>query len=198
MTSSPLWWGDWGSLTRMRDPDAARSPRWLFRIARLRVSVGFVVAPVAFLLADPTYWSIAMGACVAACGEAIRVWAAGHVRKSEEVTSSGPYRFTRHPLYLGSGIVGVGFVSAAASTPVTVIVLGYLAVMMSIAITVEEAGLRHKFGSTYDGYASGKLEPSARAFSLEQAVRNGEHRALLGFVASIGLLGLKAWFGSKV
>jgi len=182
----------------MVDLNASRSSRWLFRIARLRVTLGFVVAPVAFLLADPTYSSVVMGGLVSACGEALRLWAAGHVRKSEEVTSSGPYRFTRHPLYLGSGIVGVGFVIAAASLSVAVVVLGYLAVMLWVAITVEEAALREKFGSAYDGYASGTLEASSRPFSLEQAVRNGEHRALLGYVASLGLLSLKVWLGSIV
>ena len=182
----------------MVDPNASRPSRWLLRIARLRVTLGFVVAPVAFLLADPTYSSIAMGGVVGACGVALRLWAAGHIRKSKEVTSSGPYRFTRHPLYLGSGIVGVGFVIAAASLSVAVVVLGYLAVMLWVAITVEEAALREKFGSAYDGYASGTLEASSRPFSLEQAVRNGEHRALLGYVASLGLLSLKVWLGSIV
>jgi protein-S-isoprenylcysteine O-methyltransferase Ste14 len=182
----------------MADLTASRSNRWLFRIARLRVTLGFVMAPVAFLLADPTYSSIALGGLVGAGGEALRVWAAGHVRKSEEVTSSGPYRFTRHPLYVGSGIVGVGFAVAAASLVVAALVLGYLAVVLWVAITVEEAALRDKFGSTYDGYASGTREASSRPFSLEQAVRNGEHRALLGFIASLGLLSLKVWFGSSV
>jgi hypothetical protein len=182
----------------MLDLDANRTLRWLFRIARVRVSLGFLVAAIAFLLADPTCLTVAVGSAVGGCGEAIRVWAAGHLRKSEEVTSSGPYRLTRHPLYLGSCIVGIGFVIAAANMVVAVAVLGYLALMFWVAITLEEATLRDKFGSTYDGYASGRLESSRRAFSLEQAVRNGEHQALLGFAASLALLSLKVWFGSVV
>jgi len=49
---------------------------------------------------------------VAACGELLRLWAAGHLEKSREVTTSGPYRFTRHPLYMGSTLIGIG------STPI--------------------------------------------------------------------------------
>ena len=41
-------------------------------------------------------------------GECLRLWAAGHLEKSKEVTRSGPYRHTRHPLYLGSSIIGIG------------------------------------------------------------------------------------------
>ena len=76
------------------------------RFARYRVRLGFAGAAVALILATPTPASLALGAAVASIGEAIRIWAAGHLDKGREVTSSGPYRFTRHPLYLGSSIIG--------------------------------------------------------------------------------------------
>ena len=196
MTSSAPCYDVWGQV--VLDLDGDRSLRWLFRIARVRVSLGFLVALLAFFLADPTPSSLIVGGLVGLCGEAVRVWAAGHLRKGEEVTSSGPYRFMRHPLYIGSWIVGVGFVTAAASVAVAGLVLGYLGLTFWVAITLEEATLRDKFGSTYDGYASGVLEPSSRAFSVDQAIRNGEHEALVGFVAVLFLLGLKVWFGSIV
>ena len=179
----------------MRERD--RSLGGLQRVARLRVTLGFVAAALALWYATPVWESIVRGAIVAALGEALRVWAAGHIRKGEEVTTSGPYRLTRHPLYLGSCIMGVGFVVAASSLAVAAIVGGYLVVTLGVAVTIEEAALRHAFGGEYDRYAAGVAVASDRKFSLAQAVRNGEHRTLLGFAAVLGILSLKAWaYGS--
>ena len=86
--------------------------RW---IARYRVRMGFVAALAAFWLARPTRDSLAVGALVAAAGELIRIWAAGHLEKGREVTMSGPYRLTRHPLYLGSGLIAAGLAIASSS-----------------------------------------------------------------------------------
>lgn len=175
----------------------AESPTRLERIGRLRVTLGFVVAAIAFWFATPSWAALGAGAAVAGVGEAVRLWAAGHLRKSQEVTVSGPYRFTRHPLYLGSFVMGVGFVVASANGVVTTIVLGYLAVMFWVAITLEEALLRRKFGNDYDRYARGQIDPteaSLRRFSFSLARHNGEGRTLLGLAASLGLLGLKVWF----
>ena len=65
------------------------------RIARRRVPLGFAAASVALIFARPTWATWLLGLAVALVGEAFRVWAAGHVEKSREVTQSGPYRWTR-------------------------------------------------------------------------------------------------------
>jgi len=77
-------------------------------LARLRVALGFVMGALVLVLARPSQATVAVGMTLAACGEAIRFWAAGHLQKSREVTVSGPYRWTAHPLYLGSTIMGIG------------------------------------------------------------------------------------------
>src|SRR4029450_9628308 len=84
-------------------------------LARRRVPLGFVVAVAAVVLARPTWDSWRVGLLVAAFGEAIRVWAAGHLEKSREVTRSGPYRLIRHPLYGGSTVIAAGVVIASRS-----------------------------------------------------------------------------------
>ena len=61
------------------------------RLARWRVPLGYVLAIAAFWLASPTARSLAIGAIVGAIGEAFRMWAAGHLEKGREVTTSGPY-----------------------------------------------------------------------------------------------------------
>ena len=180
----------------MLDLDARPDLRRLFLIARWRVSLGFVVAALVFWLARPTWASLTAGGLVAAVGEAVRVWASGHLVKSAEVTRSGPYRLTRHPLYGGSLVIGIGFVVAAADVVVAVVVLVYLAVMLFVAIRLEEATLRDAFGDEYDRYAAGRLAASDRRFSLARALGNGEHEALLGFVAALAILAFKTYLGA--
>jgi protein-S-isoprenylcysteine O-methyltransferase Ste14 len=162
------------------------------RIARWRVPAGFVTAALVLWLAQPTMYSLGIGAAIAGFGELLRIWAAGHVEKSREVTRSGPYRFTRHPLYVGSSVIGIGIAVACASAIVAAIVLGYLAVTIAAAIRAEEAHLREKFGPEYDAYARGEAEPVDRAFSVARAGRNREHQAVLGLIAALAVLALKA------
>jgi protein-S-isoprenylcysteine O-methyltransferase Ste14 len=161
-------------------------------IARRRVPIGFAAGAAALWLAAPTPRSLAAGAIVAAAGEAIRIWAAGHLEKGREVTSSGPYRFTRHPLYLGSSIIGAGLAIAASSAIVAALVIGYLAVTLSAAISTEEAHLTEKFGGAYPAYRAGQNEAVTRRFSASRAVRNREYRALAGLAGVLALLAWKA------
>ncbi len=162
--------------------------RWL---ARRRVAIGFIAAAAALILAQPSARSLLTGACIAVAGEAIRVWAAGHLEKSREVTSSGPYRFTRHPLYVGSTVMGIGLAVASRSLTVAVLVGIYLLVTLTAAIRSEESFLRQQFGSSYDAYANGTLPTVTRRFSVRRAVRNREYRAVTGLAGVFGLLALK-------
>ena len=95
-------------------------------LARRRVALGFVCGAAVAYLAQPTWRSLAAGAAVALSGQAIRLWAAGHLEKSREVTTSGPYRFTRHPLYAGSSMMALGVAVGCRSVVVAVMVLLYL------------------------------------------------------------------------
>jgi protein-S-isoprenylcysteine O-methyltransferase Ste14 len=160
-------------------------------LARIRVGVGFVLAAVVLWLARPSLPSLLLGAAVAAVGESLRIWAAGHVEKSREITRSGPYRWTRHPLYLGSSIIGAGIAIASARWPVALIVAAYLGTTITAAIRTEEAHLREKFGAEYDAYASSAAPPMARSFSVARALQNREHHTVAGIVAALALLALK-------
>ena len=163
------------------------------RLARLRVPAGFVLGLLALWLAQPTPASLAIGGIVAAVGELIRLWAAGHLEKGREVTSSGPYSFTRHPLYLGSTVMGVGLAIAAWSPAVATVVVVYLAVTLTAAMRTEEAHLTEKFGAAYPDYRSGRLETVARPFSLARAMKNREYRAVIGLAIAFVILAWKAF-----
>jgi protein-S-isoprenylcysteine O-methyltransferase Ste14 len=161
-------------------------------LARYRVRIGFIAALLAFGLAHPTPRSIMLGAMVMCVGEAVRIWAAGHLEKGREVTASGPYRLTRHPLYVGSTIIGLGFAIASGSVIVFVLVVLYLASTIGAAIRREESHLTEKFGSAYPEYREGRTSDDARRFSVQRVGRNREYRAVFGLLAALALLAWKA------
>ncbi|MGE0813617.1 MAG: isoprenylcysteine carboxylmethyltransferase family protein [Vicinamibacterales bacterium] len=163
-------------------------------LARYRVALGGVTAAATVWLARPTATSLAAGALVAAVGAALRLWAAGHVEKSLEVTSSGPYRYLRHPLYAGSSLVGLGIALAAWHPWLGLAIVAYLGTTLPAAIRAEESHLRDKFGAAYDQYAARQAPASTRAFSWERAWRNREHHALAGLAAGLCVLGIKVWY----
>jgi protein-S-isoprenylcysteine O-methyltransferase Ste14 len=164
----------------------------LRRIARLRVTIGFVCGVLAIWLAHPTRASLVAGGAVALVGEAIRLWAAGHLEKGREVTSSGPYAFTRHPLYLGSTVIGIGLGYASASVVVAVMVVAYLAITLTAAVRTEEAHLTDKFGAAYPEYRAGRTDGAPRRFSPARAMRNREYRAVLGLLLVLAVFAWKA------
>ena len=172
----------------MLDFDAAPRLRMLFYVARRRVVLGFGVAVVSFIFATPTGNSLVSGVPIAVVGEAIRIWASGHLVKGKEVTTSGPYAWVRHPLYVGSSIMGLGFVITASSWLVAAVVCCYLIVMIPAAVLLEEATLRASFGDVHARYVAGLSLPMAKRFSFERVLENREHHALAGFAASFVLL----------
>jgi hypothetical protein len=163
-------------------------------LARRRVPLGFICAAIVFWLATPTRRTLAAGALVMAIGEALRIWAAGHLNKSREVTASGPYRWFAHPLYVGSSVIGAGVAIASGSRAAALIVAAYLFVTLTAAIRNEEAFLRRTFGERYDRYRRAGEVDAARRFSVSQAIVNREYRAVSGLVAALLLLVLKATY----
>jgi protein-S-isoprenylcysteine O-methyltransferase Ste14 len=166
-------------------------------LARWRVPLGFVCGAAVLLLAKPTPRSLAIGGTIAAVGEAFRVWAAGHLEKGSEVTRSGPYRLTRHPLYVGSAIIGAGMGIAAARLSVTLLVAAYVATTLVAAIRHEEANMRASFGDQYQAYLESRARPIDRRFSLRRARKNREHRTIAGLMLMAAMFAAKAAFGSR-
>jgi protein-S-isoprenylcysteine O-methyltransferase Ste14 len=182
-------------------PPTAGADTWVRRLARARVPLGFASGVAVLWFAQPKPMLLEIGLPIAVVGESLRVWAAGHLEKSREVTQSGPYRLFRHPLYVGSSIMGVGLAVAAGSLIVTLLVLTYLIATLSAAVRTEEAFLRSRFGGDYDAYRDGRnrstTTPAAqRRFSLARAMRNKEYRAIAGLAIAAGLLLAKWWMSA--
>lgn len=162
------------------------------QLARWRVPLGFLMAIVTLAAARPTRASLLLGLWIALVGEGVRVWAAGHLEKSREVTRSGPYRFTGHPLYVGSSVIALGVVIAANSLLLAVVVGVYMTSTLVAAVRTEEAFLHETFGETYHRYRNATDEPMVRRFSLARVMRNREYRAIVGLAGGFALLALRA------
>jgi len=119
--------------------------------ARIRVPLGFIFAAVFVVFARPNVLTLSVGSGIAVVGLLIRAWASGHIRKAEQLAVSGPYGFTRNPLYLGSFVLGVGFTVAAG---VWWLALVFCALFIGIylpVMRVEAEDMRNIFGGGFDG-----------------------------------------------
>jgi protein-S-isoprenylcysteine O-methyltransferase Ste14 len=172
----------------------------LVMLGRLRVPLGFVAGAVVLWLAQPTAITLASGAAIALGGEALRLWASGHLNKAREVTVSGPYRWFAHPLYVGSSIMGLGLAVASNSVGAAGLIALYLVSTLMAAIRNEERFLRRTFGDRYDHYRHGRanaVAESPRRFNIAQVTANREHRALAGLAVAVLLLVLKATYNGS-
>jgi protein-S-isoprenylcysteine O-methyltransferase Ste14 len=168
--------------------------------ARWRVRLGYPLAIVVLALARPTPKSILAGALVGAIGLLVRALAAGHLHKQEVLTVTGPYAYTRNPLYFGSAILTLGVAIATHSWISAAVLCAYFALFYSIVMRREEQELRMLHGEAFDEYAKAaplffpRLTPAnlssnaAGAFSLAQYKKNREYRAAIGFLLLLVVL----------
>jgi protein-S-isoprenylcysteine O-methyltransferase Ste14 len=149
-------------------------------------------------LAQPTWGSLAAGAAVAALGLGLRAFAAGHLRKSAEITTSGPYAYTRNPLYLGSLVMAAGFAVASRNPWVALLIAVYFALIYYPVIRWEEEYLRNNFPE-FAAYSASvprlvpkwRSAPSSGTFSPELYMKYREYNALLGSAAMMLALVIK-------
>jgi protein-S-isoprenylcysteine O-methyltransferase Ste14 len=164
--------------------------------ARWRVRLGYPLAAVVLWFARPTPASILAGAIVGTIGLWVRARAAGHLHKQEILTTTGPYAYTRNPLYLGSFVLTSGAAIAAHSWISALILFVYFAVFYSFVMRREEGELYRRHGDAFRDYAQTvplflpRLTPAklsaasayAGTFSFVQYKKNREYRAAIGFL----------------
>jgi protein-S-isoprenylcysteine O-methyltransferase Ste14 len=168
--------------------------------SRWRVRIGYLLALVVLFLARPTPRAILLGAAVGLIGLAVRAYSAGYLHKQDVLTTTGPYAYTRNPLYFGSSILAVGSAVALRSWLAAALILFYFGVVYTFVMRREESELRGKHGTAFDAYAAAvplffpRLTPRALpgrasgAFSWRQYKRNHEYEAPVGFLLFLILL----------
>jgi protein-S-isoprenylcysteine O-methyltransferase Ste14 len=161
---------------------------------RWRVRLGYPLAIAVLFFARPSPGSILYGALVGLVGLVLRAWAAGYLHKQEVLTVTGPYAYTRNPLYLGSAVLALG-VAVATRSWISALLLGvYFTVFYSVVMRREENELRPRHITNFDRYAAAvplffpRLSPArlsdstSAAFSLTQYKKNHEWQAAVGFL----------------
>lgn len=169
----------------------------------MRVPLGFLFGAVFLVCADPKFFTLIVGGVIALLGVLIRAWASGHIRKNQNLAVSGPYAFTRNPLYFGSFVLGVGFTIASG---VWWLALLFVALFLGIylpVMRVEANDLTGIFGEDYKEYARRVplffprptiYKSSAAKFDRALYMRYREYRAALGLVIAWAILAAKAFF----
>lgn len=177
-----------------------------------RGAAEFAVMVLAFALSDPTPQSLVVGGAVSFAGEFLRVMAAGYGYNVGELSISGPYRFVRHPYFLGSALLFLGICIAARDPYVMGVAILTITVLYRREFKRGEERLAKYLGPRFAEYKDRvpaflpQLVPARanlsdkHSFSLEYAILRGRHReldALLGLALAYGLLFLGYWLTAK-
>lgn len=159
------------------------------KASRWRVPLGYLAGAATLWLASPTPASLVVGGVLAVLGESLRLWASGHIRKTQELATGGPYAHTRNPLYLGSSLMALGLAVASASYWVVGLVVAYFAALYPPVIREESAFLAERFGAGWREWAASvpaflpRLTPGGprtTRFAWSQVRANREWRTAIG------------------
>ena len=174
-------------------------------LRRLRLRAVWLLVLPFLWLARPTPSLMAAGAPLALLGLLLRGWAAGTIHKEKELTTAGPYAFTRDPLYLGSFFLGVGLALAGGHWIWPALFVAFFAVVYGRTMAGEQELLEERFGDRYRAYAAKvpallpRLTPwlgpgvVGGGFTWSRYVRNREWEAALGALAGFAFRAAKGW-----
>ena len=151
------------------------------RLTKPRFVAAYLLAPLLFFFAHTTERQLQGGVVLVGLGALLRLWANGHVghvkvnwtqssrgdTKIGELVTAGPYAFVRHPLYLGSFLIGLGFGIVAGRFWLMAIALGVMALIYHRKIVEEETTLSHEWGEAFERYrqAVPRYLPTWRPYS---------------------------------
>ena len=137
-------------------------------VAKYRTHFHFAAVLAAIIFARPTDLTDALGLVPVIAGLALRTWALGHLRRNTELCTSGPYAYVRHPLYLGSFVILMGYFIMTNNLCLVAAAAIVTAGIYGIAIKMEEESLAVVFPEQYETYrqAVPLLMPRLTAYGL--------------------------------
>jgi protein-S-isoprenylcysteine O-methyltransferase Ste14 len=161
-------------------------------IYRWRVRSSLFLVLLILILAKPAWKNILIGLAVCALGLLIRAWASGHIKKEKELAVTGPYQYTRNPLYLGNFILGLSIAFGTNSWWCVLIFAAYFLVFYPPVIREERERMKRLFPDKYEEYKKKvplffpRLKTPSSAdpikFSWSLYKKNREYRALFGSI----------------
>ena len=166
-------------------------------LSRYRVAAGWLVGLLVAVLAEPAPSWLVVGLGLACLGEALRIWASGHIEKTRRLATGGPYAHSRNPLYVGSLLIALGVAVACASPWVVLAVAAYFLLFYPAVMREEAAFLAGKFPEEYATWAAEvplfrpRLRPAgprASRFEWARVRANREWRTALALPALAALL----------
>lgn len=179
----------------------AEIKQFFHSLVRWRVRMAIPAALVVLIFAQPTRLSLIIGLFLCLLGLLLRSWASGHLNKNTSLATSGPYRFSRNPLYLANLVLGLGLVVAANSLICWLIFLLYFLVFYPATILKEQQKMAELFPQEYGEYERKvplffprlrtSFPPKTQKFSLALYFQNKEYRAALAILGFLLLLFLK-------
>lgn len=173
----------------------------------LRMPLGFLLGALYLAFAHPEPLPLAVGGGIALIGVLVRGWASGHIAKNERLAISGPYAYTRNPLYFGSFLIAAGF-AIAAHWSLLLLVIAFFVLVYAPKIEAERLNVLGRFPTEYPNYAKNVPtffprrkawagEPGAEErFSFDLYMKHGEWKAGLVFLLAMAWLALRASQGS--
>jgi protein-S-isoprenylcysteine O-methyltransferase Ste14 len=176
--------------------------RWSKVARRIRVPAGFLFAAFYVWRARPSATSLAWSLLLVVPGLLLRSYASGYVTKNTNLTVTGPYAYTRNPLYLGSMLMAFGFAAASRSLWITLFLALLFLLIYAPTIYSEEQFLRSTFPG-FESYARRvprllpRLRPARFAgdggFSVALYRKHREYNSFLGACAIYAVLVAALW-----
>ncbi|PIP39270.1 hypothetical protein CO110_05705 [Candidatus Desantisbacteria bacterium CG_4_9_14_3_um_filter_40_11] len=141
---------------------------------------------------------VVIGLLLIVTGNGLRSWAAGVINKGESLANTGPYCLTRHPLYVGSFLLAIGFCTIIGDQVNIWAVLGVALILYFPTIQKEESYLSGRFKEEWIEYIKHtailfpkRISLDLRSnWSLGQWLHNKEYNAFISSVIALVILWL--------
>ena len=176
---------------------------WKLKAQKLRVPAGTVLGVIFLVFMHPSRHSLWLGGVLSLAGVLLRLWAAGHLIKGRVLTRTGPYAFSRNPLYLGSFFMALGIIIGGQGYWLLLVFGAFYLTFYLPVMRAEEQEMMRGYGDAFIEYAARvplflpRITPGGYAvagFEWSRFVRNREYRTVIGLVLAEAFLILRYLF----